>query len=239
MNKQLLIFYTLLVFGSTEWANAQWTQADSTRLQRLLSGEDTLRINPEFQRSIQEGTFLNLDKKKMTPLMEPEREKIAVEIDFSQFNIKPERSLWKTTEEIEQLPPQVFWLYMPELDEWDQWGRKKKKLHPRFNEYLEPLRAMKKSKLESQDFNHVISTAFSPHYRRLEKNKKTATAYKTYDLPSPEILARRREYLKKHPEAALPEEELNIRQNVVHEEASDSIPLDPGTPSAYLLMPGS
>ena len=38
-----------------------WSKEDSIRLANILSGKDTLRLNPEFQRSIQNGTFINLN----------------------------------------------------------------------------------------------------------------------------------------------------------------------------------
>lgn len=212
---------------------AQWTANDSIRLHNILSGKDSLRLNPEVEQSIREGTFLNLDKKR-TQFREPEREKLSIELDMSDWNIRPERSPWKTAEEIKQLPPQVFWLYKPELSDRDEWGRKKAVINMGISEYLASLRIYRKSKFESLDFNHVLSSAFSPHYRQLEKNKETAKAYKTYNsLPSPEILAKRKEYLKRHPEAALTKEKkdsisisIAFENDSIHVQPTDSLPFN-------------
>jgi hypothetical protein len=54
----LLFFFSCVV---CEEAMSQWTQSDSVRLQEILSGERELKLNPEIQRLIESGTFLNVD----------------------------------------------------------------------------------------------------------------------------------------------------------------------------------
>lgn len=239
MNRPLFIFCCAIVLMvGSQTLQAQWTAADSIRLSNILSGKDTLRINPEFERSIREGGLLNLERKK-GKLMEPEREQIAIELDFSLFNIKPERSLWKTAEEIMQLPPQVFWLYTPELGDVDQYGNKVYRVDEKFHAYLEPLRSMKKGKLQSLDFNDALSTVFSSHYRLIKQNRENAIAHKSYHKPlSPEMQARRQKYLEKHPEMEITDNSeriMSLESDSIRTEQADSLQIEMGIPSVYLI----
>lgn len=38
---------------------AQWTEQDSIWLKDVLAGKDSIKLNPEFQKAIQSGSFLN------------------------------------------------------------------------------------------------------------------------------------------------------------------------------------
>lgn len=62
---------------------AQWSSEDSVRLQNILSGKEEIRLNPEFQRAIENGTFIStdkpLDKMKSSPL------ELPITSDFSEY----------------------------------------------------------------------------------------------------------------------------------------------------------
>ena len=50
--------FLLIVSILPMMAHAQWTEQDSLRLQEFLSGKEEIRLNPEFQKAIESGTFL-------------------------------------------------------------------------------------------------------------------------------------------------------------------------------------
>ncbi|MGL6179067.1 MAG: DUF4858 domain-containing protein, partial [Tannerellaceae bacterium] len=67
MDRSMYITFTLILYFlslTTETANAQWTEKDSIWLQDVLNGKRQLKLNPEIQKQIESGTFINLDDKK-------------------------------------------------------------------------------------------------------------------------------------------------------------------------------
>ena len=54
--------FLLIVSILPMMAHAQWTEQDSLRLQEFLSGKEEIRLNPEFQKAIESGTFLRPDQ---------------------------------------------------------------------------------------------------------------------------------------------------------------------------------
>lgn len=67
MNRSMYITFTLIMHFlslTTERANAQWTEKDSIWLQDVLNGKRQLKLNPEIQKQIESGTFINFDDKK-------------------------------------------------------------------------------------------------------------------------------------------------------------------------------
>lgn len=49
----------LIEFSHNQLYAQNWSEEDSVWLSGVLSGKDTIRINPEFQKAIREGTFIN------------------------------------------------------------------------------------------------------------------------------------------------------------------------------------
>ena len=86
MNKLFLILIVVLLIA-IQHINAQWTKADSIRLQNILSGKDSLRINPEFHRLLKNGEIINFGPKEKLQLA-PSQSKKTVETDFSDY-VKP------------------------------------------------------------------------------------------------------------------------------------------------------
>ena len=65
--------FLLIVFILPTMAHAQWTEQDSLRLQEFLSGKEEIRLNPEFQKAIESGTFLRPDQPGTHMLSSPSR----------------------------------------------------------------------------------------------------------------------------------------------------------------------
>lgn len=81
MKMRLLSFLLLSVWPAL--AYAQWTEQDSLRLRDLLSGKEEIRLNPEFQRAIESGTFLRPDQPGTPMLASPD--KLPITKDFSEY----------------------------------------------------------------------------------------------------------------------------------------------------------
>lgn len=203
-----LLWIGFLICLHSELLHAQtWSKADSVWLNDALAGKDTIRLNPEFQRAIRSGTFLNLGEPLGKMQMAPSS--IPITKDFAEY-MMPADSLdiadstwlengthayrklaWK------DLPPGVLMRYG--LD-----GR-----------FASDGRYIVGLGLPSSvggggatgirtSFNHVLSMAFSPAYRHIAHNRKHATAWKTYnDLPTLDVHRKQREFRSTQPELAL------------------------------------
>ena len=65
---------------------AQWTEQDSIWLKDVLAGKDSIKLNPEFQKAIQSGSFLNPEPGK--PMGKPQLaapSNIPITKDFSEY----------------------------------------------------------------------------------------------------------------------------------------------------------
>lgn len=77
------ITYTLFVCLFPAIVHAQWTEADSLHLQELLSGKEKIRLNPEFQQAIENGTFLSTDQPSAPMVSSPLQ--LPITSDFSEY----------------------------------------------------------------------------------------------------------------------------------------------------------
>ena len=78
-------------------------QKDSAWVSEMLAGKDTIRLNPEYLKAIENGTLINLGQ----PL-EIESSRLPILKDFSEYiKVDTVRRLLQ----IDSLPPAVFWLY--------------------------------------------------------------------------------------------------------------------------------
>ena len=181
----------------TEFILAQtWSKADSVWLANLLAGKDSVHINPEFQKAIRSGTLLNLDQPAGDMRMAPAP--LLITRDFSAYLEDPDTAV-SAKVALKDLPPAVFMRY----------GLGKplpfNGIHPgAFTPYGHMGGGGSGSLVGNQDFMGLLFTAFSPHYRQLQKNKKHATAWKTYNsLPTPETHSKQKAYRAAHPERIL------------------------------------
>lgn len=184
----------IIICLHTELLQAQnWSESDSIWLADLLAGKDTLHINPEFQKAIRNGTFINLEEPAGTMQMAPAP--LPITRDFSAYLHDPDSSV-SAKVALKDLPPAVFMRYG--LDKPLPFNG----IHTNAFTPSTPFTGHpRQSLVGSQDFMGLLFTAFSPHYRQLQKNKKRATAWKTYNsLPTMEVHRKQKAFRAAHPE---------------------------------------
>lgn len=101
MMKKRWIVCLIICINNTGLIYAQWTETDSLRVQNMIEGRDSIRLNAETMRAIQEGTFLNRENPFAQPLEAPPV--LPITRDF--WDIAPEDSL---AIEIDSLSPAVL-----------------------------------------------------------------------------------------------------------------------------------
>lgn len=174
--------------------NAQtWSKEDSIRLANILSGKDTLKLNPEFQRSIQNGTFINLNpvgKMKSSPSKVPFTKDFSEYIKLDKSVLVEEKKNWK------DMPPQAAMREPIEVKEPDL------KVNPLV--YTIPGQVKQTAvKPSGHDFNDFLSYLLSPKYRQFKKNASRNT-YKIYnDIPALQIYQKQKKFREEHPELIL------------------------------------
>lgn len=170
-----------------------WSKEDSIRLANILSGRDTLRLNPEFQRSIQNGTFINLNP---VGKMKSASSKVPFTKDFSEY-IKLDKSvLVEEKKSWKDMPPQAAMREPIEVKEPDL------KVNPLV--YTIPGQVKQTAvKPTGHDFNDFLSYLLSPKYRQFKKNASRNT-YKIYnDIPALQIYQKQKKFREEHPELIL------------------------------------
>lgn len=83
-------------------------QEDSVWVSEVLAGKDTIRLNPEYLKAIENGTLINLGQ----PL-ELEFSRLPILKDFSEY-IKADTL--RQLLQIDSLSPAVFWLYQADTE---------------------------------------------------------------------------------------------------------------------------
>lgn len=170
-----------------------WSKEDSIRLANILSGRDTLRLNPEFQRSIQNGTFINLNP---VGKMKSASSKVPFTKDFSEY-IKLDKSvLVEGKKSWKDMLPQAAMREPIEVKEPDL------KVNPLV--YTIPGQVKQTAvKPTGHDFNDFLSYLLSPKYRQFKKNASRNT-YKIYnDIPALQIYQKQKKFREEHPELIL------------------------------------
>lgn len=216
MNKQLII-YILLCFSGTSNIHAQWTEKDSLWLQGILSGKDSIRLNPETMKAIQSGSFLNMDP-QTSPMLNSPME-LPILKDFSEY-IDSSDSTRKVA--LKDLPPPVLLRHPIAYKETSR-----HKVNPDFFKYVfghwsyfqaekhtGAMRDYDANNGAKADFNHVLSKLFSSEYRQFAKNRENAQKLKSYNDPSSlEIEKKRQKYLKD--QRALPTPSVSRKQIII------------------------
>jgi hypothetical protein len=148
---------------------SQWTQSDSIRLQEILSGERELKLSPEIQRSIESGTFLNLENSFQHFIL-PDVQ-FPVLRDFTGIGAQDSLSIDFTI-----IPPNVFWLY--NLSYINDYGALKSfHISSEEREYLQSLLPG----AATFDAESILRYLFWKSHRAKMRNKKKATAWKYYN----------------------------------------------------------
>lgn len=112
MNKPIVIWLFFLLNG-TMCVYAQWAEQDSVWLQEIVSGKDTLRLNPEAEKAIREGRLINHETSEPQLLEAPPL--LPIIIDFSDAGT-PDSEAQQV--DYSTVPPAVFrrsqWLQRPD-----------------------------------------------------------------------------------------------------------------------------
>ena len=166
----------------------EWSKEDSIWLQNVLEGRDTLKINDETKKAIEEGRLIMPSwMKEMDTDFNPELSK-----DFDDMG-KPDSPRMHSLDPY-TMPPAVYALYVLYLEKMDSAYQinsliltedERKQLEtllPAGADIFYPYAPDYNPGfvIGGQDFNHVLSMIFSAQYRRLMYNRKHATAYKNY-----------------------------------------------------------
>ncbi|SEF67852.1 DUF4858 domain-containing protein [Parabacteroides chinchillae] len=201
INKPLLVVAILCIY-SIEYTHAQWTKKDSARLQNILSGKETLQLDPEVQKAIENGTFLNFDKP--ADQMRMSTTPLTIIKDFSEY-LEIDDTIKHKRIALKDLPPAVFMRYG--LDKpLPKQGMMVNSRIIELDPDIVPLGKEKNTGVgRGMDFNALLSNLFSKNYRQLEHNKKHATSWKSYNnIPTIEVHNKQRKFRTEHPEAVLP-----------------------------------
>jgi hypothetical protein len=173
----------------------------------VLSGKEELRLRPEVEKAIKEGTLLNTDKQqpfidqiKSAPIQLP------IIKDFSNY-IKPTgepyiRDTATHKLNLDSISPQIFLKYygpkptpQVELGSFSLEGLWDFDVAPRFNLTTDPLNkggsiplgkgsgSSKGATPSGTSFNDALEQLFSPAARAKARNRKNANAWKTYNNP--------------------------------------------------------
>lgn len=165
---------------------AQWSKQDSIWLQNVLEGKDTIRLNPEFQKAIKGGTFINSGQPVGKIQMAPSS--IPITKDFNQYLGHKEDTAHRKVA-LKDLPPSVFWWYDPPV----------KPLLPVLGSILDEI---KRKPIQAPAGQFDLATLTSRKSYIHNRNAKRDATWKEYnDLPTPDIIKKRKDFIKARPEA--------------------------------------
>lgn len=114
MLKQCLLILMLIGVVHIQVYAQDWSEEDSVWLSGVLSGKDTIRINPEFQKAIRSGTFIHLEDEPGQQILDAPAELPFLK-DFSEYLRADTDSVHKNLD-YKSMPPSVYRLYVIELD---------------------------------------------------------------------------------------------------------------------------
>ena len=165
----------------------EWSKEDSLWLQNVLEGKDTLKINEETKKAIEDGRLIVPSwMKDMDTDIELELSK-----DFDDAGIPDVERIPNLNPYT--MPPAVYALYVLYLEKMDSayqirsliiTDEERKQLEallPTGAQIFYPFTAdYLPGFYINTDLNHMISWVFSNQYRRIMYNRKHATAHKNY-----------------------------------------------------------
>lgn len=159
---------------------AQWTEQDSIWLKDVLAGKDSIKLNPEFQKAIQSGSFLNPEPGK--PMGKPQLaapSNIPITKDFSEYIQQDDTTHRKVA--LKDLPPSVFWRHNPPY----------KKILPVYQSILDELKRTPSSgrtSLATFDLGRMTSRKTYVHKRNAKRN---GTWQNYGNLPTPDVISKK------------------------------------------------
>ncbi|MDR0749996.1 MAG: DUF4858 domain-containing protein [Tannerellaceae bacterium] len=174
MDKRLILLL-FICLHQTETLYAQWTKEDSVWLNNVLSGKDTIKLNPDVLKAIESGTLLNTDRLSPSDQIKIIPGRIPIHKDFTEYLSPGKRQ--KDMEDARDvdpfsIPPAVFMRYGPAI------------LLPKHtfnNAFMMPDSIKEDAVIPSgRSFDDALRSIFSPSFRARERNRKNANAWKTY-----------------------------------------------------------
>ena len=179
-----IFFLLILVISSFEVINAQdWTKEDSIWLVNVLEGKIELKINEESKRAIEDGLLF------IPSWIKTDEGDVNIIDMIKHFDIEIPDSVKFRISNIRHLPPGVLSLYVLYMDKLDSLYFNSSMVLTK--EDLIEINLMipkgiwggasynaRTGFYTNADFNHALSMAFSPSYRRLVKNRQNAEIYK-------------------------------------------------------------
>jgi hypothetical protein len=183
----LTIFLIITSFG---FLTAQdWSREDSIWIKNVIEGKEELKLNEETLKAIEEGLLI------VPQWMQGEKRNLQELIkDFENASRRDSTELDRINPL--SMPPAVFALYVLYIDKVDSINASQTIMlseaeKERLRDELPPgettiyvgnlgTGASSGVLVGNLDFNHALSMIFSSQYRRLQYNKKHATAYKFY-----------------------------------------------------------
>lgn len=179
---------------------AQWTEQDSIWLKDVLAGKDSIKLNPEFQKAIQSGSFLNPEPGK--PMGKPQLaapSNIPITKDFSEYIQQDDTTHRKVA--LKDLPPSVFWRHNPPY----------KKILPVYQSILDELKRTPSSgrtSLATFDLGRMTSRKTYVHKRNAKRN---GTWQNHGNLPTPDVISKKKKFERQQAEAAKKDSSLMIQ----------------------------
>lgn len=190
MRKQLFIVMLICLRGADYMSAQQWTKKDSVWLQNVLSGKEKLELNPETMKAIQSGSLINLDEPASEMKMAPVTP-LPILKDFTEYIQTDSTNRKKAPKD---LPPGVFWLYSPPPG----------KMLPVYKNMLkawksDPMNRSHNSGFVTFDFAEITSRKSYIHKRNA---KRDGTRKNYNNLPTPDIIKKKKKFATDHPEIA-------------------------------------
>lgn len=167
----------------------QWTKKDSVWLQNVLSGKEKPVLNEETMKAIRSGSLINLDEPASMMKAAPVQP-LPILKDFSEY-VQPDSSRRKVA--WKDLPPSVFWLYAPPPG----------KMLPVYQNMLEAWKNDPANR--SYDTGAVVDIGGVTSRKNYihKRNAKREGTWKNYNnLPTPDIIKKKKTFAKKNPETA-------------------------------------
>lgn len=167
MEKKLIVLLFVCLHNSAN-LYAQWTKEDSVWLNKVLSGKEELRLNPETLKAIQEGSLINTDISSPDKQMKSSPMKLPLAKDFSEY-VRPER-LEKAIDPL-TVSPSVYMRYT-----LDQPLQKETYNKAAFGV---PQNVKDNAKRPTGiSFDDVLRGIFQPSFRNKTRNRKNAAVWR-------------------------------------------------------------
>lgn len=180
----------------------QWTKKDSVWLQDVLSGKEKLELNQETMKAIRSGSLINLDEPASMMKTAPVQP-LPILKDFSEYvqaDSTRRKLAWK------DLPRSVVWLYAPPPG----------KMLPVYQNMLEAW----KHDVANRSYDTGVAVDIGGLTSRKDyihkRNARRDGTWKNYNnLPTPDIIKKKKTFAKKNPEAA-GQDTLLLRNDTVY-----------------------